>query len=308
MRTDPAGVPPPGGRELLTARLPAADPALHVMLLDDAALSIQTCPVRGPHRHAYHELFWTRSDTAVHVVDGERTTVGPGTVLVLGRGPVHFLEQARELSGAIVRFGDELLHDGLSTRPHPGRLLTARGRPVVKVPPEDTAHFDAVIGALATETRRPLSACSDDVHRHLLLTLLSWIGRWHDHGESPDAGGKDDPDVRLYRRFNSLLERDFARHHDVRHYARELGVSESALWRALSGVTGSPTRTLITERVMMEAARLLRFTDLAVGQIAHEVGVRDRLYFSRVFKRRYGRSPRAYRARFHGAVEEEDGV
>ncbi|MFD4503730.1 AraC family transcriptional regulator [Streptomyces sp. NPDC058457] len=308
MRTDPASVPPPGDRGLLTARLSAADLALHVIPLDDAILSIQTCPVRGPHRHAYHELFWTRSGTGVHLVDGERTAVGPGTVLVLGRGPVHFLEHARELSGAIVRFGDELLHEGLSPRSHPGRLLTARHRPVVKVPPEDAAHFDAVIGALAAETGRPLSASSDDVHRHLLLTVLSWIGRWYDQGESSDPGGKDDPDLRLYRRFNVLLERDFARHHDVRHYARELGVSESALWRALSGVTGSPTRTLITERVMMEAARLLRFTDLAVGQVAHEVGVRDRLYFSRAFKRRYGRSPRAYRERFHGATEEEGGV
>ncbi|MER5792776.1 AraC family transcriptional regulator [Streptomyces sp. NPDC001980] len=308
MRTDPAGDPSPGDRELSIARLPTADPALHVMPLDDATLSIQTCPVRGPHRHAYHELFWTRSGTGVHVVDGERTVVGPGTVLVLGRGPVHFLEHARDMSGAIVRFGDELLHEGLSTHSHPGRLLTARGRSVVHVPPEGTAHFDAVIGALAAEARRPSSAFSDIVHRHLLLTLLSWLGRWHDHGERPDTGGKDDPVIRLYRRFNVLLERDFARHHDVRHYARELGVSESALWRALSGVTGSSTRTLITERVMTEAARLLRFTDLAVGQIAHEVGVRDRLYFSRAFKRRYGRSPRAYRERFHGAVEDEGGV
>ncbi|WP_167450019.1 AraC family transcriptional regulator [Streptomyces hyaluromycini] len=308
MRTDPSSDPPPGDRELLIARLPAADPALHVMPLDNATLSTQTCPVRGPHRHAYHELFWTRSGTGVHLVDGERTVVGPGTVLVLGRGPVHFLEHARELSGAIVRFGDELLQESLSARSHPGCLLTARDRSVVHVPLEDTAHFDAVIGALAAETRRPLSALNDDVHRHLLLTLLSWIGRWYDHDRSPGPGGKDDPVIRLYRRFNVLLERDFARHHDVRHYARELGVSESALWRALSGVTGSSTRTLITERVMMEAARLLRFTDLAVGQIAHEVGVSDRLYFSRAFKRRYGRSPRAYRERFHGAVEEEGKV
>ncbi|MEV6001476.1 AraC family transcriptional regulator [Streptomyces griseomycini] len=305
MRTDPAIALPPGERELLIDRLSAPDPALHVTLLDDATVTTQTCPVRGPHRHAYHELFWSRTGTGVHLVDGERTLVGPGTVLVLGRGPVHFLEQARELTGAIVRFGDELLHEGLPNRAHPGRLLTGRDRPVVNVPPDDTPHLDAVIGALAAETRRPLSTRGDDVHRHLLLTMLGWIGRWYDDGESAAPGGKADADVHLYQRFNALLERDFARHHDVRHYARALGVSESALWRAVSSVTGSSTRTLITERVMLEAARLLRFTDLAVGQVAHEVGVRDRLYFSRAFKRRYGTPPRAYRERFHGTVDDD---
>ncbi|AVV46214.1 hypothetical protein C6376_37565 [Streptomyces sp. P3] len=304
LRTDPVIVLPPGGHELLIDRLPAPHLTLHVTLLDDVTVAAQTCPVRGPHRHAYHELFWSRTGTGVHVVDGERTVVGPGTVLVLGRGPVHFLEQARELTGAVVRFGAELLHDGLPTRSYPGRLLGAQDRPVVNVPPGDTVHLDAVIGALAAETRRPLASRGDDVQRHLLLSLLGWIGRWYDHDESDVPGGNADADVHLYQRFNALLEHDFARHHDVRHYARALGVSESVLWRAVSSVTGSSTRTLIIERVMLEAARLLRFTDLAVGQVAHEVGVRDRLYFSRAFKRQYGTPPRAYRERFHGMTDD----
>ena len=38
---------------------------------------------------------------------------------------------------------------------------------------------------------------------------------------------------------------------------------------------------------MLEAARLLRFTDLSVGEVAHRVGYDDPLYFSRAFKRRH---------------------
>ena len=46
---------------------------------------------------------------------------------------------------------------------------------------------------------------------------------------------------------------------------------------------------------MVEAARLLRFTDLTVGQIAAQVGFTDPLYFSRAFKRQRGESPQAFR-------------
>jgi AraC family transcriptional regulator, transcriptional activator of pobA len=49
--------------------------------------------------------------------------------------------------------------------------------------------------------------------------------------------------------------------------------------------------------VMLEAARLLRFTDMQVGEIAFRVGLDDQLYFSRAFKRQYRESPLAYRDR-----------
>ena len=51
---------------------------------------------------------------------------------------------------------------------------------------------------------------------------------------------------------------------------------------------------------MLEAARLLRFTDLAVGEVAHRAGFGDPLYFSRAFKRRHDASPQAYRERARG--------
>jgi AraC family transcriptional activator of pobA len=41
--------------------------------------------------------------------------------------------------------------------------------------------------------------------------------------------------------------------------------------------------------------RLLRYTDLAGGEVAFRVGFADQLYFSRAFKRSVGRAPQAYR-------------
>jgi AraC family transcriptional regulator, transcriptional activator of pobA len=51
---------------------------------------------------------------------------------------------------------------------------------------------------------------------------------------------------------------------------------------------------------MLEAARLLRFTDLTVQEVGHRAGFRDPLYFSRAFKRHGGEAPQAYRARVQG--------
>ena len=93
-----------------------------------------------------------------------------------------------------------------------------------------------------------------------------------------------------------MLERDFARHHDAAALRRRARRARRPRSRARSAsVTGRTTKELITDRVMLEAARLLRFSDLTVGEIAFRAGFDDQLYFSRAFKRHYGEAPRAYR-------------
>jgi AraC family transcriptional activator of pobA len=77
-------------------------------------------------------------------------------------------------------------------------------------------------------------------------------------------------------------------------------VPAPALSRALGQVTGRATKELIIDRVMLEAGRLLRFTDLSVGEVAHRLGYEDPLYLSRAFERHFGRAPVAHRARAQG--------
>src|SRR5205085_2263179 len=84
--------------------------------------------------------------------------------------------------------------------------------------------------------------------------LLLWLERWYDASRTQQRDA-DDADLQLYRRFLAVLERDFARHHDAGHYADALRVPPAVLSRALSSVTGRGTKELVTDRVMLEAAR-----------------------------------------------------
>ena len=65
-------------------------------------------------------------------------------------------------------------------------------------------------------------------------------------------------------------------------------------------MTGRTTKELITDRRMLEAARLLRFTKMNVGEVGYRAGFKDQLYFSRAFKRATGEAPSAYRDRVRG--------
>lgn len=281
-------------------RLPATGSSVEVELAVDSSFGVGTeGGPRSPHRHDYHELIWTRDGSGHQLIDGEVFAVAPNTVTLIGRGQVHVFERASGLYGAVVRFGDELLLGDASARSSPSWLLGSRGSRTVEVPPSDVPRLEATVEALAAETRRPTDARSVDLQRHLLSTILLWVERWYDATRTQQRE-MDDDGVQLYRRFVDILERDFARHHDVGHYADELRVPAAALARALAEVTGRGTKDLVSERVMLEGARLLRFTDLNVGEVAYRVGFPDQLYFSRAFKRQYGEAPMAYRERSRG--------
>jgi AraC family transcriptional activator of pobA len=281
-------------RTLTVDRLTAG--ALNVVLLEGASVGES---VREPHRHDYHELVWAREGSGCHELDGEPVPVRPGTITLIGRGSVHVFHRAEGLTGAVLQFGEELLFGGEAGLVTPGWLLAGRCDRTVPVPPEDVDALEATIASLAREAERPADACSTGLERHLISTILLWIERWYDAART-EGREPDDAEVQLLRLFSRQLEQDFARHHDAGHYADALAVPPAALSRALVQVTGRSTKELVTDRVMVEAARLLRFTDQTVGEISHAVGYDDPLYFSRAFKRRFDASPRAYRDAVRG--------
>ena len=287
-------------RDIRVDRLPEAGSSLEVLLLDDMRFgSASEHGPRRPHRHDYHELVWTRRGEGRHLIDGEVSLVEPDTITLIGRGQVHVFERASGLHGAVVRFGDELLYGDPAGGADPAWLVGSRAVHKVAVPPGETGRLEAAIDLLAAEARRPPDSRSVALERHFLSAVLLWIERWYEatRTEQRDA---DDPDLQLHRRFTALLEREYARHHDAPFYADALGVPQAALSQALANVTGRTTKERITDRRMLEAVRLLRFSDMRVGEIAYRAGYGDQLYFSRAFKRHFGEAPSAYRDRTRG--------
>jgi len=81
-------------------------------------------------------------------------------------------------------------------------------------------------------------------------------------------------------------------------YASMLNVSESYLSEALKKTTGFPVSYWIQQEVMLEAKRLLYYSELTVKQIAHNLGYADHSYFSRLFRKVTGSSAIAFRAQY----------
>lgn len=290
----------PADCRLTVDRLATPHDPVEIVLFDALEVGCDGDAIREPHRHDYHELIWTREGVGRHLLDNRTVPVVPGTITVIGKGQIHVFERAHGVVGAAVRFGDELLHEGPIARADPAWLFAGCGGWNVTVPESYHAALEATIATLKAESAGPLDPRSADLQRHLLSVLLLWIERWYDGQRTESRDGEQAAELEIFRRFSRVLERDFAAHHDAAHYAEALAMPPATLSHALTLIAGKPTKELVTDRVMLEAARLLRFTDRTVGEIAFQTGFGDPLYFSRAFKRHHGQPPTVFRDQTRG--------
>ena len=74
-----------------------------------------------------------------------------------------------------------------------------------------------------------------------------------------------------------------------------VGLSSKHLIRIFKKHTGKTLMQYVEETRIDNAAVLLRSTNISIGEIANASGYEDALYFSKVFRKRFGVSPSEYR-------------
>ncbi len=96
-------------------------------------------------------------------------------------------------------------------------------------------------------------------------------------------------------RFRELVEREAGRWHRVAEYGRALAVSPGHLNALAHRFLGRSAKSVIVERLEVEARRRLLYSEESVARIGHALGFRDPSYFTRFFRRAAGRAPSEFR-------------
>lgn len=100
----------------------------------------------------------------------------------------------------------------------------------------------------------------------------------------------NDSKVDLLRTFNVLVEMHFREAHNVSFYAEKLFKSPKTLSNSFAKLHTSPLQ-IIHDRIILEAKRLLIYTDKTAKEIAYDLGFDDASHLSRLFKKHTQLSP-----------------
>ncbi len=265
-------------------------------LLIDASLLSGLAGFRAisePHRLDFYDILLVTKGQGWFELDGERHAVVPGHLFLTRPGQVRRW-QITALDGACVFLATEFVRTAFAdvrfldqfayfdpARPTGAMLLTAGER----------TQFLRRFRRMGEELTA-LHSDASSLLRARLYELLVLLNRWYAarHPRSPSPGRHGTVD-----RFRTMVERDFRRLHRVRDYADRLRVSPGHLNVLCHTHLGRSASEDIHARLLLEARRLLRYSDAPAFAIAQELGFADPAYFGRFFRREAGITPGRYR-------------
>lgn len=104
-------------------------------------------------------------------------------------------------------------------------------------------------------------------------------------------------DLDIIREYNYLVEKHFRTMSTVAEYADMLNKSPKTISNVFAKYGNKSPLQYIQERKMLEARRLLNYSERQIQEVAFETGFEDIQAFSRFFKKYEGVSPSKFRAK-----------
>ena len=90
--------------------------------------------------------------------------------------------------------------------------------------------------------------------------------------------------------FKLMVETNLTEQPAINTIAEKLSLTTNSLYRLVKEYSGTSPKDFFTNRLMIEAQRKLRYSNLSVKELAYELGFNDPDYFSRLFKKSTGKS------------------
>ncbi len=245
--------------------------------------------VEDPHKHTFYEIIWIEEGVSKQVIDYREFVIQPGTLFFISPGQVHHFEEWQGVKGGSVFFTESFF---LLNQQNKDKLFELSfldnfyANPFLMPGAAGYAELKGTIDWLLKENAAPTPLLI--ILQSLLHVLLAQVQRLFD-GQAPAAVSRKH--FVIFKKFKGLLEAHFAAGLMAGEYAEKLHVTAHHLNHVVKLVTGRTASEVIRARTVLEAKRLLTFTDQNVSEVAAGLGLFDASYFARIFKAETGVSP-----------------
>ena len=271
---------------------------VHIELIETRSRIHDWHIARHTHRGLFQVLFLMSGHVRAEVEDEVWDRDGP-VVITLHPSVEHGFDFSEEAVGFVLTVDQNVVFSvgeskdaGLHSDIFSALFLQPLAIDLSGVP-EIRERIEAILRHLIAESAWPLfghTLMLEWLARSVLLLLVRLEA---DH-RSANLSGRND--FELFSRFRTLVEAHYKEQWLVGAYADQLHVTPSRLNRLCLKLAGQSAFDMTQHRLMLEACRKLTYVPSSVATIAYELGFQDPAYFSRLFKRQVGMSPKEFRS------------
>ncbi len=247
-----------------------------------------------PHYLTYYDITLLTGGQGHFCIDQYRYPIRSGTILFSSPGQVRHWNIETLPEGYVLLFEEEFLTRFLNDLQFINDLKyfnTGNNPPMLDMSADDVQHLTRLMKNMGQEIE---TFSSNDQHilQALLYQTLVWLNRKY---SAAYRTAETENNNRYISKFPKLVNEKFREHHSVSYYAESLNVTSGHLNYLCKLHLGTNAKQVIQNRIMLEAKRLLLFSDITIDEIAIQLRFEDTSYFVRKFRQVTGSTPLSFR-------------
>jgi AraC-like DNA-binding protein len=236
-------------------------------------------------------VFFTKG-LGIHEIDFDVFTIQSGSMFFLQPGQMHHWDLSEDAEGFVIFYSQEMynLYFGQKTIADYPFYSSVDNKPEMIF---DVFELKAILpyfDSLIIETQSNQLLKQDKI-MNLLDTIHIEIARKYIETHLHEAHTYN---VKI-KNFELLLENNFKTEKMPSFYASHLTITLKHLNRICKEMLQKTTTEVITDRIILEAKRMLMDKKFTINEIATALGFDDYSYFTRSFKKNTGMTPTNFR-------------
>jgi len=248
--------------------------------------------VEEPHRHNSYVLVLFTKGSGTHDIDFDTFEIHPGSMFFLQPGQMHNWVLSDDIDGFVVFYSQEMydLYFRQKTIDTYSFYSSLGNSPEMVFDTKEVKAIESYFYNMLEEYQGNKIMKQDKII-NLLDSIHIEIARKYEETHVLETHSYN---VKI-KDFHTLLEKFFWLEKAPSFYASQLHITLKHLNRICNEILKKTTTQVITDRIVLEAKRMLMDKKRTVNEIATELGFDDYSYFVRLFKKHTAMTPTAFR-------------
>ena len=248
--------------------------------------------IEKPHRHNFYLLVLFTNGTGIHEIDFDKYPIKKGSLFILQPGQIHNWSLSNDIDGYIVFYSQEIYNLYFGTKKIEDYLFykSVKSNPEMYFEKNEFAEIEMYFKLMLSESESEKPKRNDKI-----LNLLDSINIEISRKYLLDNNHKTAVYNHKIDQFEKLIDTYFKIEKSPSFYASKMNITLKHLNRICKTILNKTATELITERVILEAKRLLIDKNKAISQIADELNYENYSYFAKLFKKETNNSPSEFR-------------
>lgn len=245
--------------------------------------------INTPHAHDYFEVFLFQTGGGKHLIDFQEINIEPNSIHIVLPGQVHQIERQGSCVGMVMMFSETYLASDLNLlktiHQFPFQSLRKKALSKSLNSTEFTFLYDFVANIFNENNANGFNS-KTIISSYLNILLLKIQEVFADQKIK-----YSDDIVQLFK----LIEANFISRPKLGWIAEKLNTTENSLHKRVQDETGKSYQQLLQNKLILEAKKMLIYTQKSNKEIAYDLNFTDPSHFNKFFKKHNSITPNEFR-------------